>query len=84
MNMSARTLARRLEKEETSFREIVTYARLSEAERLLLDTDKPIADISTQVGFSCRRSFERAFIRLKDISPAQFRNEPKHEVLITS
>ena len=51
--------------------------RVREACHLLLYTDRKIADISEEVGFGSIRSFNRAFLKLIDLTPAQYRNIQK-------
>ncbi len=57
-----------------SFIDYLIELRLSEASRLLLETDLPITDISLDVGFKNLSNFNRQFLKRKNISPRKFRN----------
>ena len=59
------------------FNDYVNMFRIREACYLLLYTDRKIADISEDVGFGSIRSFNRAFLKLIDLTPAQYRNMQK-------
>lgn len=63
MGVSVRTLARRLEREKTSYRMILDETRKAMALRDLSQTLRSINDIATQLGFANRQSFHRAFRR---------------------
>lgn len=51
--------------------------RFSKAKSLLEDTDHPIADISTMVGYANSNYFYTAFRKNYGVSPAQFRKNSK-------
>ena len=55
------------------FSEYVNLLRVNRACDLLNDTDKKIADISEDAGFSTIRSFNRAFARHMNMTPIQYR-----------
>lgn len=55
------------------FIEYVIQLRLSEACRLLLETDLPITDIAFSVGFRNLSNFNRQFLKHKTMSPREFR-----------
>jgi len=63
LGVSVRTLARRLERENTSYRLLLDEIRKALALRDLSQTLRPIYDISLQLGFANRQSFHRAFRR---------------------
>lgn len=63
LGVSVRTLARRLERENSSFRMLLDETRKALALRDLSQTQRPINEISIQLGFSNRQSFHRAFRR---------------------
>lgn len=54
--------------------EYIARVRLSEAKRLLLDTDMKIDEIAERVGYWGRSSFIRVFRRYEGITPAQYRS----------
>lgn len=58
-----------------SFSQYVVKYRLKKAQKLLIDSDQLIADISDQIGFSEPTYFSRAFKKEFDMTPAQFRKE---------
>lgn len=53
--------------------EYIIDMRLGHATRLLVDTDKSVADISFQCGFNNLSNFNRIFKRKKQCSPTEFR-----------
>jgi AraC-like DNA-binding protein len=73
LNMSGRTLRRRLSDEETSFREIYDELRKEMATAYLTETRISIAEIGSLLGFDDVANFRRAFRRWNDCSPQQFR-----------
>ena len=56
-----------------SFHDYINSLRVSEACRLLLNTEKSITQISEGVGFNTLRTFNRAFTKQLGISPSQYR-----------
>ncbi|HEX6239247.1 MAG TPA: AraC family transcriptional regulator ligand-binding domain-containing protein [Polyangiales bacterium] len=77
LHMSARTLARRLHEEGTSFRELVSDARKDRALQYLAASDRPIAEIANVLGFSDVAAFYRAFRRWMRTTPVAFRAEAR-------
>ena len=73
MHMSARTLQRRLEREETRFTEVLDRARLVVARRLLGDPGVALTDIAFRLGFADLATFSRAFKRWTGKPPGQWR-----------
>lgn len=55
------------------FNDYINSLRISEACRLLLNTQKSITQISESVGFNSPRTFNRAFIRQIGLSPSEYR-----------
>lgn len=49
--------------------------RVSNAERQLITTDKPIADIALSCGFSTVARFNSAFLKINGKTPSEFRND---------
>ncbi len=72
-HMSERTFSRHLEKESSSWRLLITEARLEKAELLLKISNKPLQKISDEVGFSSVSSLSHAFTKYKGMSPTEFR-----------
>ena len=73
MQMSARTLQRRLEAEGTSFTAVVDDAREALARELLADPELALGEIAYRAGFADLASFSRAFKRWTGTSPGRFR-----------
>ena len=70
---STRTLRRMLEKEGTSWRQIVDGVRFQRSVELLLNSDRPIADVASELGYSDAAHFTRAFRRWTQESPSEYR-----------
>lgn len=73
LNMSERSLKRRLQQEGASFRELVEQYRKSEACRLLAEGDMTIRDIAFGLGFSDTSTFSQAFKRWHGVAPTHYR-----------
>ncbi|MDF1629888.1 MAG: helix-turn-helix domain-containing protein [Alcanivoracaceae bacterium] len=73
MNMSPRTLVRKLGKEDTSFKSITNEVWLRLAKELLLKTRYSIKKIALQTGFNTTNSFSRAFKSLVGETPLAWR-----------
>ncbi|WP_438825867.1 helix-turn-helix domain-containing protein [Neobacillus drentensis] len=57
----------------SSFTELLTASRMKEAKRLLIETNKPIKEISILVGYQNANYFSRMFKELIGKSPREFR-----------
>lgn len=73
MNLSPRTLHRRLEDEGASFQSIKDALRRDIAIARLTKTDRPVADIAHELGFADPSAFYRAFVGWTGLSPQQYR-----------
>lgn len=73
LNMSARTLQRRLGCEQTSYSAILDQVRHQLAAMWLRDKHLSIEDIGVRLGFSNRVGFTQAFNRWCGMTPAQYR-----------
>jgi AraC-like DNA-binding protein len=73
MHMSARTLQRRLEQENTRFSEVLDRARLGVARRLLANPESTLTDVAFRLGFADLATFSRAFKRWTGQPPGQWR-----------
>jgi AraC-like DNA-binding protein len=78
LDITPRTLARRLRAEGTSFQEIRDDVRRKLAESYLRKTAMPAADIALALGFSDATAFSRAFRRWTGVSPIRYRTETAH------
>jgi AraC-like DNA-binding protein len=73
LNMSARTLRRKLREEHTSFRKLADDLRMDMAIKYLRDTDLTVEDIAEALGFSDAANFRHAFRRWTKAAPNEFR-----------
>ena len=79
LGMSGRTLQRRLSEQGYSFQTLVDESRRQLAERLLQQTQYPLAEIAFLTGFSEQSAFTRAFRRWAGQTPRSFRIGPKNQ-----
>lgn len=75
LNMSARSLQRRLGEAGTSYQGVLDHVRLETARRLLADTAFTPGEIAFFLGFEEANSFQRAFRRWEGRTPAQWREQ---------
>src|SRR5262249_17128944 len=75
LEMTTRTLRRRLETEGTSFSELVDEVRLMLAEDLLGSENMSVAEVADQLGYSEVSNFIRAFKRLTGSTPSAYRRK---------
>jgi len=73
LNMSERTLKRRLGQEKTTFKRVRDRVRAETAEALLSNRSLKIGAVAQCVGFAETASFTRAFSRWSGSSPARYR-----------
>ncbi|MEP5763478.1 MAG: AraC family transcriptional regulator ligand-binding domain-containing protein [Halieaceae bacterium] len=73
LNMSPRTLRRRLEKEGTSYQRIKDNARRDVAISLLSRAHMTVSDVAEQVGFSDPSAFHRSFKKWTGLAPGEYR-----------
>jgi AraC-like DNA-binding protein len=74
VNMSERTLRRKLREENTSFRKLVDQLRMEIAIKYLRDTNLTVEVISASLGFSDAANFRQAFRRWTKAAPHAFRD----------
>ncbi len=74
LNMSEKTLQRRLRDEDTSYQQILDETRNELAKQYLSERQLSVCDVTFRLGFSDQSSFTRAFKRWTGISPGEFRN----------
>ncbi len=77
--MSARTLARRLTDEGTSFAAVVANLRKALARDYLLNSTLPLTEIAYLLGYSDASTFSTAFRRWYGQPPSDFREQPATE-----
>ncbi|MDX1733694.1 MAG: AraC family transcriptional regulator ligand-binding domain-containing protein [Halioglobus sp.] len=73
LNMSARTLRRRLEKEGTSYQRIKDNARRDAAISMLSRDGMTVSQVAEMVGFSDPSAFHRSFKKWTGQSPGSYR-----------
>lgn len=73
LKITPRTLQRRLEEAGMNFRLMVDDVRRLQALLYLRDTQMPLAELASALGFSDHASFNRAFKRWTGSSPGAFR-----------
>ena len=73
LNISARTLSRRLDDQGISFRELLSEQRRELALKYIQDESLSLTEISYLLGFAEPSSFSRAFSRWTGISPTEAR-----------
>lgn len=78
MNISERTLARKLAKRGVTYGELVDEVRFTVASKLLRKPKAKISDVAMQVGFQDQSNFARMFRRIGGMSPREFRNAVCH------
>ncbi len=77
LNISERTLHRKLADRDTSFRRALDTVRLRRARELLDGTSQDIQTISDVLGFAEVASFSRFFRRVAGVSPSIYRRNSK-------
>jgi AraC-like DNA-binding protein len=79
LNLSERSLRRRLTDENLSYREILKTARMELASYYLSKTEQPITQIALLLGFTDTSNFSRAFTRWFEQSPSKFRSNSSNK-----
>ncbi|MFT6325996.1 MAG: AraC-like DNA-binding protein [Crocinitomicaceae bacterium] len=74
LNMSERSLRRRLREEDITYRQVLKNTRMELASYYLTNTQLPITQISYKLGFTDTSNFSRAFTRWFNQTPSLFRN----------
>lgn len=81
INLSERTLRRRLEAQSQSYRTLRDDTRYERARDLLLNSGLTMAEVADRVGYADARAFRRAFKRWSGVLPAEFRARAATEPL---
>jgi AraC-like DNA-binding protein len=76
--MSERSLRRRLEAEDTSFRVLADEVRQTLAEELLTTADLKLEEVAQRLGYSEPASLIHAFKRWKGVTPSAYRAQRRH------
>lgn len=75
LNLSARTLQRKLSDEQTTFKVILQETRFGIAKQLLTQKSLTISEISYMLGYSDIGNFSRSFKKQVGIGPLEYRNK---------
>jgi AraC-like DNA-binding protein len=78
LNMSLRSLQRRLQDQGTSYKELLEQTRRELAEQYVRNTRLSINEITFLLGFTEPANFSRAFRRWHGLSPSAFRERERH------
>lgn len=78
LNVSARTLQRRLKEEGTNFLQVIDVQRKQKAKELICKTDRGLKEVASELGFSESSTFYRACHRWFQQTPNIMRNNTKH------
>jgi len=70
LNLSQRTLRRRLEEQGISFSELLDAGRMARALELIVSGHKTMGEVADQTGFADARNFRRAFKRWTGLLPS--------------
>ncbi len=73
LNISLRSMQRKLKDEGTSFNELIDSTRRELAMHYIRETHRPLGEISYLLGFSEPSNFTRAFRRWTGLTPQEFR-----------
>jgi AraC-like DNA-binding protein len=73
LNVSGRTLQRRLADLQTSFQQVLDEVRFDLARAYLVDASLDLSQVAYLLGYSELRAFDRAFRRWAEQSPAEWR-----------
>jgi AraC-like DNA-binding protein len=80
LNVSPRTLIRKLKQEGTSYQALLDEVRKELAEWYLLQSSEPVEAIAERLGYMDTSNFSRTFRRWFGVSPARFRQGRKQPV----
>src|SRR5690606_7116693 len=75
LSMSDRTLQRRLNDENTSFKELMIQARREQAREYLADPSLDIKEVAYLIGYEDQNSFYRAFRLWEGVTPSKWRTQ---------
>jgi len=78
LGVSVRSLQRHLAEIGTSYSEMVAEVRLYTACHLLVESNEPLSDIASRLGYAGPSSFSRTFMRLMKIQPIIYRRQRRN------
>ena len=74
LNMSTRTVSRKLSQANISFRELQSEGRMEQAKEELRASKRPIKAIGSEAGFLSLSAFSRSFRKQVALSPSEYRS----------
>ncbi len=77
LNVSQRTLNRRLQAEDTSFRQLKSEALARWAKQYLRETEHSVEAIAEELGYTDTANFRRAFRKTVGCSPIEYREQTR-------
>lgn len=77
--IGVRTLQRHLSKDGYTFRDLVNISLFNRANELLMDSNLTIGEISSELGYSAKQNFIRAFKKHANVTPGQARKLQSHQ-----
>lgn len=80
LNMSSRTLQRKLSEEQTSFSSMLTEIRRRKSISYLESTNLSFSEVAFLLGFSEQSNFSRAFRKWHGMSPSDFKKSLRQKV----
>jgi AraC-like DNA-binding protein len=83
LNVSQRTLNRRLQAENTSFRQLKSQALARWAKQYLRETEHSVEAIAAELGYKDTANFRRAFRKCEGCSPIEYRQSKSATVSYT-
>tara|TARA_B100000446_G_scaffold33953_6_gene29503 strand:- start:2041 stop:3033 length:993 start_codon:yes stop_codon:yes gene_type:complete len=78
LSMSKRTIQRRLQEEQTNFKDLVNEVRSEQALQLMRNAHYSLAEIAAMIGYSQLSAFSRSFKRWHGVSPQSWRKLNPH------
>ncbi|MEH6651712.1 MAG: AraC family transcriptional regulator ligand-binding domain-containing protein [Motiliproteus sp.] len=82
LNLSLRTLQRKLDQQGTHFQALFDQTRKDLALQLIQRGGQNFGEIAYQLGFSSLSAFQKAFKRWTDMAPGSYRNSQRPKTLI--
>ncbi len=79
MDVSERSLARRLATRRLTYGKLIDEIRFREAKNLLQQPGMRIEDVASSVGFNDHSNFTRMFRRVGGLTPQEFRKAAQSE-----
>ena len=73
LQINKRTLQRRLQTEGVTFRSVLTDVRMGMAQGMLTQTQLPIAEIASRIGYADDKAFRKALKAAMGLTPSDVR-----------